>query len=142
QGFPRGNEFMISEPMGQMWLWTSLADQLVDEDPAYFEHFWTKPGYIGHDHPELVAGDVIDQRCRVRRTLSARDLNESPDFAGPEFQAMRTLAAIVGAGGDADDRPYAVEVDGLDGGYRVGANVRVATGAAAGRSLYATGVAG
>jgi hypothetical protein len=28
QGVPRGNEFMISEPMGQMWLWTSLAEDL------------------------------------------------------------------------------------------------------------------
>ncbi len=52
-------------------------------------------------------GDLIDQRCTVVRTLSARDLNESPDFAGPEFQTMRILAAIVGAGSEAYDFPYA-----------------------------------
>jgi hypothetical protein len=142
QGYTRGNEFMISEPMGQMWLWTSLAEELATEDPAYFENFWTKPGYIGHDHPEYVTGDLIDRPCTVVRTISARDLNESLDFAGPEFQTMRILAAIVGAGSDAYDFPYAVEVDGLEGGYRVGANVRVVSGAAAGRSLYATGAAG
>jgi hypothetical protein len=142
QGYTRGNEFMISEPMGQMWLWTSLADELFAEDPAYFQNFWTMPGYVGHDHPEFVERDLIDQRCRVRRTISARDLNESPDFAGPEFQTMRILAAIVGAGGDAYDFPYAVELEGLEGGYRVGANVRVVSGAAAGRSLHATGAAG
>ncbi|WP_261555283.1 PKD domain-containing protein [Frankia tisae] len=142
QGFPRGNEFMISEPMGQMWLWTSLADELHREDPDYFANFWTKPGYVGHDAPELVEADLIHQTGRVVRTLSARDLNESPDFAGPEFQTMRILAAIVGAGGEAYDFPYAVEIEGLKGGYRVGTGVKILTGKAAGRSLYATGAAG
>src|SRR3984957_9297257 len=142
QGFTRGNEFMISEPMGQMWLWTSLADELYAEDPAYFEDFWTKPGYVGFDQPGLVMGDLIDRRCTVVRTLSARDLNEAPDFAGPEYQTMRILAAIVGAGSEAYDFPYALEVEGLEGGYRLGTGVRVLTGKAAGRSLYATGFAG
>jgi len=142
QGFPRGCEFMISEPMGQMWLWTSLADELYREDPDYFENFWTEPGYVGHDQPELVEEDLVNEEATVSRTLSARDLNEAAEFAGPEFQTMRTLAAIVGAGGDAYDLPYAVEVTGLKGGYRVGARVEILTGAAAGRSLYATGAAG
>jgi hypothetical protein len=142
QGFTRGNEFMISEPMGQMWLWTSLGDELYAEDPDYFDNFWTTPGYVGHDQPDLVRGDLIDQRCTVVRTLSARDLNELPDFAGPEYQTMRILAAMVGAGGEAYDFPYAVEVDGLQGGYRLGTGIRVVTGQAAGRSLYATGFAG
>jgi hypothetical protein len=142
QGFTRGNEFMISEPMGQMWLWTSLAEELYKEDPAYFENFWTKPGYVGHDRPELVRDDLINQRCKVIRTLSARDLNESPRFAGPEYQTMRILAAMVGAGGEAYDFPYAVEVEGLKGGYRLGTGVKILTGKAAGRSLYATGFAG
>jgi hypothetical protein len=142
QGFTRGNEFMISEPMGQMWLWTSLADELYAEDPDYFDNFWTTPGYVGHDQPDLVMGDLIDQRATVVRTLSARDLNELPDFAGPEYQTMRILAAMVGAGGEAYDFPYAVEVDGLQGGYRLGTGITVVTGQAAGRSLYATGFAG
>jgi len=142
QGFTRGNEFMINEPMGQMWLWTSLAEELYADDPEYFESFWTKPGYIGHDQPELVMRDLIDQRATVTRTLSARDLNESPDFAGPEFQTMRILAAMVGAGSEAYDFPYAVQIEGLHGGYRLGTGVRVVTGKAAGRSLYATGVVG
>ena len=50
---------MISEPMGQMWLWTSLAEELYRDDRDYFENFWTKPGYVGHDSPELVEGDLI-----------------------------------------------------------------------------------
>src|SRR5690606_35670449 len=142
QGYPRGNEFMISEPMGQMWLWTSLADELYREDPDYFENFWTKPGYIGHDQPELVMGDLINQKCTVVRTLSGRELNEMPEFAGPEFQTMRILAAMVGAGSEAYDFPYAVELAGLTTGYRLGTGIKVLTGAAAGRSLYTTGFGG
>ncbi len=133
---------MISEPMGQMWLWTSLADELHGDDPDYFANFWTKPGYVGHDAPDLGETDLIHQTGRVVRTLSARNLNESPDFAGPEFQTMRILAAIVGAGGEAYDFPYAVEIEGLTGGYRVGTGVQILTGKATGRSLYATGAAG
>ncbi|MCU1344155.1 MAG: hypothetical protein JWL70_421, partial [Acidimicrobiia bacterium] len=34
QGYKQGNEFMISEPMGQMWLWTSLAEDLYKTDPS------------------------------------------------------------------------------------------------------------
>ncbi len=142
QGFPRGNEFMISQPMGQIWLWTSLADALYEDDPGYFEDFWTKPGYVGHDLPDAVAGDVIDQRCTVVRTVSARELNELSEFAGPQHQTMRVLSAIMGTGADAYDLPFAIEVSGLDGGYRLGAGVRIMTGKAAGRRLYATGVAG
>jgi hypothetical protein len=142
QGFPRGNEFMISQPMGQIWLWTSLADALVEDDPSYFENFWTTPGYVGHDHPEHVNGDLIEQTGTVTRLLSARELNELPQFAGPEHHTMRVLSAIMGTGADAYDLPFAIEVGGLNGGYRLGAGVRVLTGQAAGRQLYSTGVAG
>ena len=50
-GYPRGDEFMISQPMGQIWLWASIADSLQAQDPSYFESFWTNPGYVGHDQP-------------------------------------------------------------------------------------------
>lgn len=142
QGFPRGNEFMISQPMGQIWLWSSLADALYEDDPSYFENFWTAAGYVGHDHPEHVLEDVLDQTGTVTRLLSARELNELPEFAGPEHHTMRVLSAIMGTGADAYDLPFAVEVGGLEGGYRLGAGVRVLTGKAAGRQLYATGIAG
>jgi PKD domain len=142
QGFPRGNEFMISQPMGQIWLWASLADALLADDPSYFEDFWTKPGYVGHDHPAYVQPDLIDQVCTVTRLLSARELNELPEFAGPEHHTMRVLSAIMGTGADAYDFPFAIEVQGLSGGYGLGTGVEVVSGKAAGRQLYATGVVG
>ncbi|MDT7551338.1 MAG: hypothetical protein QOE84_3732 [Actinomycetota bacterium] len=141
-GYPRGNESMIAEPMGQMWLWTAMAETMVEEDSDYFSSFWTVPGYIGHDEPERVAGDVLNETVRVRRVITARDLSTDPAFSGPEFQTIRFMASMMGTSDVAYDMPYAIEVEGLGAGYRKGAGVRVLTGDAAGRQLYATGVVG
>ncbi|MCU1343950.1 MAG: hypothetical protein JWL70_216 [Acidimicrobiia bacterium] len=142
QGFPRGDEFIIGEPFGQVWLWTSMADMLEEQDPSYFENFWTKPGYVGHDHPELVAHDVIDVKSTVLRVLSAKDLQTSPEFASAEFTSMRTLSFMLAANTGNFDLPVAIEVAGLGDGYRLGTGVRMLTGGAAGRQLYALGSAG
>lgn len=141
-GFPRGNESMILEPMGQIWLWSSIADGLQSDDPAYFADFWTEPGYVGHDMPQLVEKDLINSTATVKRLLSARDLNESPEFAGPEYQTMRIFAAMIGGAGPAYEMPYAVELEGVDAGYRLGSGIKILTGEAAGRQLYTTGLAG
>ena len=137
-GYPRGDEYMISQPMGQMWLWTSMADSLEEQDPSYFENFWTKPGYVGFDQPELVARDVIDTRATVSRVLTAKDMLEDPMFMEPEFQNMRLMIGLMaGSHNSAFEVGYAVELDGVGPGYRPGAGLRIASGRAAGRQLYA-----
>ena len=142
QGFPIGDEFMIFTPMGQIWLWTSIADLLVDQDPDYFEAFWTRPGYIGHDHPEVVAGDVIDVTTTVDRVVTARDLITDPAFSGDEYLLMRVMAGIM-AGDEATlDAPYAIQIKGLPGGYRLGTGLKMVSGQAKGRQLYCIGTAG
>src|SRR6202012_1243042 len=80
QGFPLGDEFMMFTPMGQIWLWTSIADLLVEQDPDYFTDFWTKPGYVGHGSPDVVRHDVIDVTTRLTRVVTARDLRTDPAF--------------------------------------------------------------
>jgi hypothetical protein len=141
QGFPKGDEFVISQPFGQIWLWTSIADMLVGQDPTYFADFWSKPGYVGHDHPEYVRHDLIDTEATVKRVLTPQDLM-APEFAGAEFTTMRNLAMIMAAMSGDFALPVAVELDGVGSGYRLGAGVRVVSGAAAGRQLYASGVVG
>ncbi|MDB5424321.1 MAG: hypothetical protein JWQ29_1737 [Phenylobacterium sp.] len=136
-GFPRGDEFMISQPMGQMWLWTSIADMLQKEDAEYFQNFWTKPGYVGHDNPEFVADDLIDYTARVSRIVTAREFSTSPDFNGPEFAAAKPFIVMLAAMMGHMDLPIGVEVKGLNRGYRTGAGVKVVSGEAAGRQLYA-----
>ncbi|MHB8463967.1 MAG: PKD domain-containing protein [Acidimicrobiales bacterium] len=138
QGYPRGDEFMIGQPMGQTWLWTSIAEMLEEQDPTYFADFWTKPGYVGHDQPELVSGDLIDETLVVTRVLTATDLLEAPEFAGSEHQAMRTLVSVMASAASAFDVPFAVQLEGVKrDGYRLGAGLRVVSGAASGRQLYA-----
>ncbi len=141
QGFPRGDEFMINEPMGQIWLWSSISDNLNEQDPRYFENFWTKPGYVGHDFPQLVTGDIIDTTLPVTRVLAAQELL-GDEFAAPEYMTMRTLVAIMAGSSGSLEQPYAVEVKGIGDGYRLGTGVRLTTGAAAGRQLYCNSFAG
>ena len=137
QGFPFGDEFMIFTPMGQIWLWTSIADLLVEQDPAYFDNFWTSPGYVGHDLPEAVTPDVIDQTVTVERVITLRDILTDLAFAGPEYMLMRGLAGIMAGDAARLDQPYAVQLSGLSGdGYRLGAGLEVLTGDAKGRQLY------
>ena len=133
---------MMFTPMGQIWLWTSIADLLVEQDPDYFTNFWTMPGYIGHDSPEVVVPDVIDVTTTVQRVITARDLLNDAAFAGDEYLLMRTMAGIV-AGDEATlDAPYALEIRGLPDGYRLGAGLRMISGNAKGRQLYCIGTAG
>jgi hypothetical protein len=141
QGFPRGDEFMIATPMGQIWLWSSIADQLVEQDPSYFEDFWSKPGYIGHDLPVAVEEDIIDTVTTVSRVVTVRELISDPAFDAPEYLLMKTMAGIM-AGEAGMDMPYAIEVKGLPEGYRLGAGLQLKSGAAAGRQLYCIGTAG
>jgi hypothetical protein len=135
-GFPRGDEAMISNPMGQAWLWTSIADMLQEDDAAYFEAFWTKPGYVGHDEPWHVEEDLIDVDTTIERVITAADLASDPIFDGPEFEKAKPMAMLMAAMGGQMDLPIAVQVAGIEKGYLLGAGVKIASGEAAGRSLY------
>jgi hypothetical protein len=141
QGFPRGDEFMIATPMGQIWLWSSIADLLVEQDPIYFEDFWTKPGYIGHDLPSALQDDVIDVVTTVSRVITVQDLLTDAAFEAPEYMLMKVIAGIM-AGQGSMDMAYAIEVKGLPDGYRLGAGLQLKTGDAAGRQLYCIGSVG
>jgi hypothetical protein len=134
-GFPWGDELMISKPMGQMWLWASTSERLQNDDP-YFEAFWTKPGHLGHDLPELFSRDLLDTTATVSRVLTAGELVNDPSAAGPEYRDLRMLASIMAMGtGMGQDLPCVIEVKDVGQGYRLGADVRIVSGKAAGRRL-------
>jgi hypothetical protein len=140
-GFPRGDEFIIGEPMGQMWLWSATADLLAEQDPTYFEKFWTEPGYVGRDLPERVLPDLVDAKLTVDRVYTAQELLDEV-FVLPEYSTVHTLIAITAGAAGAMDMPMGIKVSGMGDGYRLGTGVRVLNGKAAGRQLYAIGVAG
>jgi hypothetical protein len=136
-GYPRGDEFMIHQPMGQIWLWSSYAERLLRDYPDYWEAFWTKPGHIGFDAPHLVEGDLIDVHTTVVRPIYAKDLMEDERFAAPEYAQLKGLAMLFAGMHNMWDTPFGVELaDVPENGYRLGAGVKLTSGAAAGRQLY------
>ena len=136
-GYPRGDEFMIAQPMGQIWLWSSMAERLQKELPDYWEAFWTEPGHVGFDQPQLVQRDLIDARATVARPILAKEIMDEPRFQAPEFAQLRGMTALFAGLNDMWDVPMVIELDNVPPGYRLGAGLRITTGQAAGRQLYA-----
>jgi len=135
-GFPRGDENMIAQPMGQIWLWSSMAERLQRDYPAYWDAFWSKPGHVGHDQPEVLQRDLIDTRATVVRPLLAKDILEGSEFQSLEYAQLRGMVNIFANMFDMWDKPMVIELDHIPPGYLLGAGVRAVTGEAAGRQLY------
>ena len=133
-GYPRGDEWIISQPTGVAWLWCNIADRLQIDRADYFEAFWTKPGYAGHDEPGL-ATQVIEQTATVSRVLTAQDFVDDPALQAPMYDRLRPRAVML-AGTRGFDLPIAIEVKDVGPGYRFGMGIKVVSGSAAGRSLY------
>jgi hypothetical protein len=141
-GYPRGDEFMIAQPMGQIWLWCSMAERLQIDDAEYFERFWTRPGHVGHDFPELVEHDLIDVEASVAQPLNGKALKallDQPPYEGVEFDQLRNLAGFSPTGARI---ALAVQLHDVPDGYRLGAGITILTGAAAGRRLFCMAGAG
>ncbi len=121
-GFPRGVEAEL-EPDPLVVLGMNLSRS---EDPAYFDEFWTTPGYAGADGDPLVDRLRLKGRAQVRRLLTGAEvLERSPGFLGGANEA------VLGGGGDA---PAAIELDtDLDLSRAVGAELRCGD-----RSLFCT----
>src|ERR1700722_8547828 len=128
-GYPRGDEFMIGQPMGQMWLWTSMAERIAAEDP-YFTAFWQEPGHLGHDQPELLRDDLMQAEIKVKRVLTATDLSQDPELDRPELARLRGTAVIMASMSGLTDTPIALQLEEAPKGYLLGAGVRVLDGEA------------
>jgi len=111
-----------------------MADALQQADPYYFQ-FWTAPGHVGYDQPELVNDDLIDMDSTVTRILTAQDFRDDPSLQGAQYRLIGKQAMTL-AGTRGFDLPIALEIAGASAGYQLGANIQVTSGKAAGRSLY------
>jgi hypothetical protein len=49
----------------------ALYGGVSQADPSYFTDFWTKPGYLGHDRPELFEKDRVRFATRVAEPVTA-----------------------------------------------------------------------
>jgi hypothetical protein len=89
-GYPRGDEFMIAQPMGQIWLWSSMAARLQDDYPEYWKAFWTNRATSATTNPSSSTGisSTPGRRCCGRsmpksswRTLNSRGLSSTNSAA-------------------------------------------------------------
>jgi hypothetical protein len=142
-GYPRGDEFMIGQQMGQIWFWSSYAQRIQRDYPDYWEAFWTTPGHVGFDQPAAVEHDLIDVRATISRVLTAQDVVDDPAFVAANHQGLRAFVeTLAGASAAGYSLPCVIEVKGIPNRYRLGAGVRVVSGHAAGRQLYCLDSAG
>ncbi|MFD1613206.1 hypothetical protein ACFSCW_15480 [Sphingomonas tabacisoli] len=51
----------------------ALYQGVVFADPGYFTDFWTKPGYLGHDHPEQFEGARMQFKSSIATPITAAD---------------------------------------------------------------------
>lgn len=49
---------------------TAIYEGMVMADRTYFADFWTKPGYLGHDRPDLLAKDRLQFETTISAPLS------------------------------------------------------------------------
>jgi hypothetical protein len=119
----------------QLWAsasWMFGLSGLKENDPSYFNDFWTKPGYLGHDHPERLESVQVDERAKVTRVQR-----------GPDGPGQMWLPALGGLGAESEnpDRgsSYGIELDvdlGNDPDRWYMAQATVLTGNARNRKVY------
>jgi hypothetical protein len=51
----------------------ALYGGVAAADPTYFTDFWTRPGYLGHDHPEYFTSDRIQFKTTVAAPITAAE---------------------------------------------------------------------
>ncbi len=77
-GFPP-NSWFGHKTMG-VHAFTAIYQGMAMADPSYFTDFWTKPGYLGFDKPESLAGARLQFETKIGASLDwdqmeARGLN-------------------------------------------------------------------
>ena len=140
-GFPRG-----VSPLGNVeasMVFISYTRYLDRNDPTYWEDFWNKPGYAGHDSPQQLRKHRIATRARVERVLTAGELRTyQPSQRVVDQYGVGELMRGRGMRSSRDDKPVAVVLKGVDTSRMSGAAIRILSGAAAGRELFVQGVIG
>jgi hypothetical protein len=131
RGYPRGaeNQFARFSP------WAFTVYIVIDEDPSYFEDFWSAPGYLGADDPHALSPYVVVEKTTVQEALPASA------FVGDPLAQMHLRLATAGAAQDPSwGVRLALDLDDFEKLFM--AKVTILTGKAAGRELYISGIDG
>jgi hypothetical protein len=142
-GYPRGAEFLLWNLYGLIdTMFNSLTGMENIRDSGYADEFWSVPGYLGHDRPEMFADVLVDEPATVARIVSADELAAD---TGPDFFELRSrIQPLPHAPFRGNMQPMVgVVFDGFDmSRLWMGDHVVVQSGAAAGREAVAKGVLG
>lgn len=115
----------------------ALYGGVVMADPTYFTDFWTKPGYLGHDHPDYFTKDRIQFQGTIAEVITARQAAERGLSTDPFAQTNRggVDTAYKGPPGDAD-KPVGVRLTAMPPQvYFLGGDLKVGSGGAQGKRL-------
>ena len=141
-GFPP-RTWVFHEAMGIGPL-TVVFQGIQTLDPSYFEDFWTKPGYLGHDQPQAFSEVRVQHRAHVTRVIMSNEAAaaglSSPRWAlADPDQAWRDFQAEIGA-----PLPVALELSSCPPSDSMldMANIVVASGASKGRWIQFGGFKG
>ncbi|MDF0541659.1 hypothetical protein PX699_04860 [Sphingobium sp. H39-3-25] len=79
----------------------ALYGGVVMADPGYFTDFWTKPGYLGFDHPESFTGYRLQHKATISAPITAAQaarekLNTSVTSGKVEGNVDDSFAALQG----------------------------------------------
>ncbi|MGE3689870.1 MAG: hypothetical protein AB7F98_00660 [Novosphingobium sp.] len=139
-GFPPASWFGY-KTMG-VHAFTAIYQGMVMADPAYFEDFWTKPGYLGFDPPESLRKARLQFVTKIAAPLSTADL-EARGLAparlpGQPRDAGRGTADLAwqALAGQGSSRPMAFELADTppDVGF-IGGDLYVLSGEAKGKRI-------
>lgn len=135
-GFPMKSWFGYRD-MG-LHGFAALYGGVAAADPTYFTDFWTRPGYLGHDHPEYFSAD------RVRFSSTVSSPVTAAQWAGMRMQREAAEAGQRGGVDTAFKAPAGEDgqrivgfrlADRIPVSYFLGGELVVQSGAASGKRL-------
>ena len=137
-GFPLRSWFGY-RTMG-MHAFPVLYGGLARADPAYFEEYWTEPGYLGSEMPPSLLRDRVQKDFTIVGLITENEASEGPD--GPEGPGIRHPGRARGGvdvawrgSSDAAPVPIAIRLSDSPGVDVLGADLFVLSGGAAGARL-------
>ena len=136
----------LDNPVEQVLVWSYAAWDAETADPTYWDDFWTKPGYLGHDSPRVFEKDRVQFKSRVKRLLTLNDLKDlklDPNFVDELGMGPQAAFRAARANPRGPNAPIALVLeDRSDKQSRLGCSSVIFSGAAQGRERFVFAVLG
>jgi hypothetical protein len=122
----------------------ALYGGIYAADTAYFTDFWTKPGYLGFDHPELFTADRVQVASTVLAPITAREAHDAGLLApeGAEANGNNVDTAFLGSAEDARRIVGFRLAAPVPHTYFLGGELLVSSGAGAGKRIALDSIRG